>query len=321
MEKQRTTGGVTVLEVPVDRIRPDEGQARKTFDGPELDELIASVRQVGVLEPIELRPDGEEGGRYVIVYGERRWRAAQAAGLATVPALVNGETRQLRRRQLYENVVRVDLNVVELASNVAAVMAEERIDTKRLADQLRWPLRRIQRFVEIHEAPDAVKRAIVKGIDAEGVRRSLTLSHALDVVRAYRHYAREDGSESKGKALVRLDRLIATVLEEDWSARKLQEYVGALGRSPKRDPLDRVAKNAAAKPASANEPESAAPVAAAPAAGRSDGLRSAPKCPTLFEAKTDRFTIFVKRARESQDAAARTALGDALLALVKEFAS
>src|SRR5690242_15123874 len=131
---------MTVTEIPVDRIRRDDEQSRCTFDPQTLDELAASVRAVGILEPLELRPDPEGPGRYVIVYGERRWRAAQLAGLSTVPAIVNDGSGNLRRRQLYENALRDDLNLVELSANVASVMKEEALDTKTLADQLRWPL-------------------------------------------------------------------------------------------------------------------------------------------------------------------------------------
>lgn len=306
--------GAAVVQVPVDHIRPDEGQARKSFDEAQIQELVASVQEVGVLEPIELRVDDAQRGHYVIVYGERRWRAARLAGLATVPAFVDRDTGGVRRRQLYENVMRVDLNVVELAANVSAVMAEEKLETKALAEQLRWPLRRVQRLVEIHAAPNAVKVAIVRGIDVEGARRTLSLRHALDVVRAYRHYAREDESESKEKAAARLDRLVAKVLEEEWSAQKLQEYVGALGRSPRRDPLDRVAKHA---PSVAEITSNIAAVAVTPVVGSSAESKPRP----LFEAKEDRFTVFVKRARETQDAAARAALADALRAVAREFAS
>ena len=219
----------------------------------------------------------------------------------------------MRRRQLYENVVSVDLNVVELAANVAAVMAEDKLDTKALADSLRWPLRKVQRLVEIHEPPDAVKHAIVRGIDVDGDRRTLSMSHALDVVRAFRHYARADETATRNEATSRLDRLIATVLKEDWSAGKLQEYVGALGRSPKRDPLDRAEKDVAPKAAPV---ETTVAGCAAPAAD-SPAERLLP----LFEAKADRFTVFVKRARETEDPAARSALAEALRAIAREFTS
>jgi hypothetical protein len=113
-----------------------------------------------------------------------------------------------------------------------------------VGEQLQWPLRKVQRLVEIHEAPQAVKHAIVSGIDIEGTRRTLSVSHALDVVRAFTHYARANDSATEQEATARLDRLIARVLKEEWSAGKLQQYVGALGRSPKRDPLDRAERDA-----------------------------------------------------------------------------
>jgi hypothetical protein len=132
-------------------------------------------------------------------------------------------------------------------------------------------------------------------------------------VRAYRHYAREDETGSKEKAAARLDRLIAKVLEEQWPAGKLQEYVGALGRSPKRDPLDRAAKNVDPKA------ETTAGIAADCATPAADN--PAAKLLPLFETKTDRFTVFVKRARESEDAGARAALAEALRAVAREFSS
>ena len=316
MQNLNKADGETVVQVPVERIRSDEGQARKTFDDAQLDELVASVRQVGILEPIELRSDDERRGHYVIVYGERRWRAARVAGLAIVPAFLNRDPGRVRRRQLYENVVRVDLNVVELAANVAAVMAEDKLDNKALAEQLHWPLRKVQRLVEIHEAPDAVKHAIVRGIDVEGTRRTLSVSHALDVVRAFRHYARADDTATEQEATARLDRLIARVLKEEWSAGKLQQYVGALGRSPKRDPLDRTEKDVAPKAAPAETTAGMAAGCATPAAD-SPAATLLP----LFEAKADRFTVFVKRARETEDPAARSALAEALSAIAREFTS
>ncbi len=308
--------GAALLQVPIENIRRDDTQARRDFDAARLEELTTSVKEVGILEPLELRPDPQAPNQFIIVFGERRWRAAKLAGLTTVPAIVNGEARQVRRRQLYENVVRVDLNVVELAANVAAVMAEDKLDTKTLADSLRWPLRKVQRLVEIHEAPGAVKHAIVRGIDVEGDRRTLSVSHALDVVRAFRHYARADETVTKNEATSRLDRLIATVLKEDWSAGKLQEYVGALGRSPKRDPLDRVTKKV-------DRTDTPGDTTARTAAG---GEKSAADSPAakplpLFEAKADRFTVFVKRARETEDASARAALAEALRAVAREFTS
>ena len=96
--------GAVLLQVAIDKIRRDDAQARRDFDAERLEELAASLKEVGILEPLELRPDPQAPNHFIIVFGERRWRAAKVAGLTTVPAIVNGEARQVRRRQLYENV-------------------------------------------------------------------------------------------------------------------------------------------------------------------------------------------------------------------------
>lgn len=222
--------GREIVEVPVELVHRDETQAREDFDKTKLEELAASIRQEGIIEPLELRPHPDQEGHYVIIWGERRWRAAQLAELATVPAIINREPKHVRRRQLYENVMREDLNGVELARIVVQTMEEDGLDSKGMADQLHWPLRKVQRLVEIHEAPALVKSAMVKGVDVEGGCRVLSNEHALDVIRAYRHLAREDKSEGKVKALAKLEKLVAKVLSEDWSSRKLRTHVSNLGR-------------------------------------------------------------------------------------------
>jgi ParB family chromosome partitioning protein len=321
MASEQTTAALNLQNVPVTQIRRDEAQPRRDFDESRLAELVASVRQVGVLEPIELRPDPQGPGNYVIVYGERRWRAAQAAGLATIPAIVR-TGQQVRRRQLYENVMRADLNLVELAENVANVLTEERLDTKALAEQLGWPLRKVQRLVEIDEAPALVKDAIRSHVSPKSEGIVLSQRHALDLIRAYRHYAREDSTESKERATARFERLLATVTRERWSVDRLQEYVGALGRSPKRDPLDRPQKARQSRNSSdvALPPDAAAVVQSQPdaATGTAPAVSLDP-APPLFTEKAGRFTVHVDRARACSDAAARIALSEALRRLTSEL--
>ena len=222
--------GKEIVEVPIELVHRDESQAREEFDKGRLEELAASIRQEGIIEPLELRPDANQDGHFAIIWGERRWRAAQLAGLATVPAVINREPKHVRRRQLYENVMREDLNSVELARVVAQTMEEDGLDSKGMAEQLRWPLRKVQRLIEIHEAPLVVKTAMVKGAHVDGERRVLSSRHALDVIRAYRHYARNDKTDEKERALAKLEKLITRVLAEEWSAKKLQGYVSTLGR-------------------------------------------------------------------------------------------
>jgi ParB family chromosome partitioning protein len=100
-------------EIPVDAIDPNPQQPRRVFDAAELERLADSIRQHGVLQPVVVR---RAGGRYELVVGERRWRAARAAGLAKLPAVIaDVDGRERLEFALIENVQRRDLNPIELA--------------------------------------------------------------------------------------------------------------------------------------------------------------------------------------------------------------
>lgn len=102
-------------EIPIDRIDPDPDQPRRTLDQARLEELVESIRSEGVLQPIVVRYNNDEN-RYVIVHGERRWRASTVAGLESIPALVREVPAERRLvQQLMENIVRDDLNPVDRA--------------------------------------------------------------------------------------------------------------------------------------------------------------------------------------------------------------
>ncbi|MGB3328622.1 MAG: ParB/RepB/Spo0J family partition protein [Thermomicrobiales bacterium] len=111
-------------EIGLDRIVPDPGQPRRTFDEDRLDELAASIRAEGVLQPIVVRYE-ETDDRYVIVHGERRWRASTLAGQKTIPALVRDVPAERRLlQQLMENVVRDDLNAVDRANALRTLRSQ-----------------------------------------------------------------------------------------------------------------------------------------------------------------------------------------------------
>jgi ParB/RepB/Spo0J family partition protein len=313
------TNGNLIAEIPLDRIRRDEGQARKDFDPRKLDEMVASIRTVGVLEPLELRPDPGAPGHFIIVYGERRWRAAQTAGLATVPAIVR-EPRFIRRRQLHENTMRVDLNAVELAENVANLMQEEGLDTSAVAEQLRWPVRKVQRLVEIHEAPDVVKAAIVVGIDVAGERRMLAPSHALDVVRAYRHFAKADESPTNENALRRTEKLVQRVVVEEWPAKRLQDFVAALGRGKRIRESDlEVVLSPPAKPARVDGAGARRSVVEPVREVAPPAASSARPAPALFDRSERRFVLHLERARACTEPVLRREVASALRELADEF--
>jgi ParB family chromosome partitioning protein len=110
--------------IDLDRIQPDPSQPRRTFDPERLEELAASIRAEGVLQPIVVRFDSDND-RYVIVHGERRWRASREAGLSDIPALVRDVPVERRLlQQLMENVVRDDLNAVDRAAALRALRSQ-----------------------------------------------------------------------------------------------------------------------------------------------------------------------------------------------------
>lgn len=116
-----TTIGIS--EFAVSDIRPNPAQPRRTFSETELEELAESIRQRGIIQPILLRPDPDAPNQFQIVAGERRWRAAQRAGLATIPAVVRDmDELQLLEVGIIENVQREDLNPIEEAEAYGALV-------------------------------------------------------------------------------------------------------------------------------------------------------------------------------------------------------
>ncbi|HEY1928857.1 MAG TPA: ParB/RepB/Spo0J family partition protein [Caulobacteraceae bacterium] len=112
-ERRREAG---VVELPLELVRPNPEQPRRAFSQPELDELAESIRERGVIQPILVRPLPEAPSEHQIIAGERRWRAAQLAGLRTIPALVRDLTpAEVMEVALIENIQRADLNALEEA--------------------------------------------------------------------------------------------------------------------------------------------------------------------------------------------------------------
>jgi ParB family chromosome partitioning protein len=112
----------TLLEVPIDEIEPNPRQPRKVFDGAGLEELTASIRASGVIQPVVVR---RVGGMYQLIAGERRWRAARQAGLARVPAVVRDATdAESLELALVENLLREDLNPMEEAEAYQRLLAD-----------------------------------------------------------------------------------------------------------------------------------------------------------------------------------------------------
>jgi ParB family transcriptional regulator, chromosome partitioning protein len=165
-------GGTELRDVPVALIRPNPDQPRKRFDPESISALARSIADAGLVQPLILRPLGD--GRFELIAGERRWRAAQEAGLGTVPALVRDEdeTRRLQTA-LIENVAREDLNPVEQARACAALVEDLGLTKEELARRLGRSRVAISNLVRLLDLPDVALELLETGELSEGHGRAM----------------------------------------------------------------------------------------------------------------------------------------------------
>jgi ParB family chromosome partitioning protein len=208
--------GASFAELPIDRITPNAAQPRQVFDQEAMAELVHSIREVGLLQPIVVRrrsagdgtdahgsgSDGET--RYELVMGERRWRAVQEAGLTTIPAIVREtDDTDMLRDALLENLHRAQLNPLEEASAYAQLLEDFGCTHEELAQRIGRSRPQISNTLRLLKLGPAVQRKVAAGVLSAGHARSLL--------------AVED-SELQ-------DRLAQRVIAEGISVRGLEEMV------------------------------------------------------------------------------------------------
>jgi ParB family chromosome partitioning protein len=164
--------GVRLAEIPVASIAPNPRQPRQEFDEEALEELKTSIQEVGLLQPVvvrELSPD-----KYELVMGERRWRAAQAVGRETIPAMVR-ETRDdaMLRDALLENIHRVDLNPLEEAAAYQQLLEEFGATHEELGRRIGRSRPQISNTIRLLNLPAPVQRRVAAGVLSAGHARAL----------------------------------------------------------------------------------------------------------------------------------------------------
>jgi len=192
-------------------ISPNLDQPRKHFDPEALKELSMSIKRHGILQPLVVTPG--ENGVYVIIAGERRYRAAKLAGLKEVPALVRS-SEELDRLEigLVENVQRVDLSPLEQAVSIAKLNEQFNISLDDIAKRLGKAHTTIVNSVRLLQLPDAAKQALTDGKISEGHARSIL--------------ALKDSPEKQ-------QLLLDLIIKNKWSVRKSEQYVQeAKGKTP-----------------------------------------------------------------------------------------
>ncbi|MDO5495414.1 MAG: ParB/RepB/Spo0J family partition protein [bacterium] len=203
--------GIRVAELPVSDIAPNAKQPRTVFDEEQLEELAASITEIGVLQPIVVRPAPSGSERpWELIVGERRLRASGLAGIGTIPAVIREtEDSQMLRDALLENLHRANLNPLEEASAYQQLLDDFGITQEELARRIARSRPQISNTLRLLKLPPLVQRRVAAGVLSAGHARALL---GLD-----------DGAA--------MERLAQRIVAEGLSVRATEEIV-ALGEAP-----------------------------------------------------------------------------------------
>ena len=190
-----------MAEILLSEIIPNPTQPRTDFDEEALEELADSIRQLGLIQPITVKRDGE---KYIIISGERRWRASEMAGLKSVPAYIREvDDTTLHALALVENIQREELNAIEISLGMQRLIEECGLTQEALAERLGKKRSTVANYLRLLNLPDEVQFSIKGGL--------ISMGHAKAIASA----------ESKAKQLSLLKRCIKSNL----SVRQLEELV------------------------------------------------------------------------------------------------
>lgn len=173
---EATSGGARLAELPPAAITPNPDQPRASFDEEALQALAASLRASGVLQPVVVRPP-DAAGIHVLVAGERRWRAAQIAGLERIPAVVRAvDDRESLEFALAENLVREDLSPIDVAQACACLIEDFGQSHGEVAERLGRSRPAISNLLRLLELPESVQEMLARGEISEGHGRAILMA-------------------------------------------------------------------------------------------------------------------------------------------------
>lgn len=214
IDEVKTEGSSSINEIELSKIQANPDQPRRVFDEELLEELAASIRQIGVIQPITLRK--VEDDTYQIIAGERRYRASQIAGLKSIPAYVKtAEDETVMEMALIENIQREDLNSIEIALAYQKLIDTYELTQERLSERVGKKRTTIANYLRLLKLPAEIQMGIRdKKIDMAHARTLITLEDAAAQLEVYE-----------------------LILEEGLSVRKVEEYVRAIAKGEKLEDL------------------------------------------------------------------------------------
>lgn len=197
-----TSGSSSISEISVNKIYANPDQPRHTFDEEALNELAQSISEHGVISPITLRKDSD--GQYMIIAGERRYRAAKMSGLTTIPAYIRtAKDEQVMEWALIENIQREDLDAIEIALAYQRLMDEYKLTQERMSERVGKKRATIANYLRLLKLPAEIQLGIKE--------KKIDMGHARAIL----------GSPSPELQL----RIYKKILQQGLSVRKVEELV------------------------------------------------------------------------------------------------
>ena len=204
-DEVRTQGSSTINEIAIDLIEANPNQPRRDFDEQALKELAMSIKEIGIIQPITLRQ--EPNGKYMIIAGERRWRASQLAGLTAIPAYIRTISDEgVMEMALVENIQREDLNAIEIALGYQHLLDNDGMTQEKVSERVGKSRAAIANYLRLLRLPAQVQLSLQK--------KELDMGHA--------------------RALLALDspslqiKVYKDIMKNGYSVRKVEEIVNSL---------------------------------------------------------------------------------------------
>lgn len=199
---QQTTPMAEMTEVDIKDIEPNPTQPRRNFDQEALDELTTSIAQLGVIQPITLKRRAD--GKYIIISGERRWRAAQQAGLERLPAYIRDvDDENLHAMALVENIQRENLNAIEIALGMQRLIEECGLTQEAMAEKVGKKRSTVSNYMRLLSLPSEMQLALKEGIISMGHAKALATLDYEDQIKALKRCVRKGLSVRQAEELAR----------------------------------------------------------------------------------------------------------------------
>lgn len=219
-------GSSTIKEIPLDEIEANPNQPRREFDEGSLQELSNSIRELGIVQPITVRQTAVR--KYQIVAGERRWRASQMAGLATIPAYIRTiDDENVMEMALVENIQREDLNAIDIALAYAHLLDQEGMTQEKVADRVGKSRVAVANYLRLLKLPAQVQMALQK--------KTIDMGHARALLSL-------DSPSQQLEVFEEIQRVGASVRQVEEMVKKLKNGEDVLGKRKKQGTANHLAE-------------------------------------------------------------------------------